>query len=296
MQKYYENKDICGFKLNIKCAEIMQMFWIYVLTFLKLSLIVESSRLCGRPNVCKCLPSISEVNCVNRQLFDVPDFENEGWYDVLDLRRNHIKVLPSQIMDNFGIIDVRDNLEFKCEIFWKSFQNKAFPIVVSNCDETQRVPGMMKDRPTSTEFEEIKKYHTRSDVSVKTSDTSTVNSIKNTVNDITETWLLRPTSIYDWNMSTIKIFSNFTENGLIPKLNMKVNIYVLYASISSAVVVAILLSVFCGKRIIRKCRRRALRGPMHEILQEEEDTCFNMNDLTAIPSSLTSMERGFKQE
>jgi hypothetical protein len=173
------------------------MSWIQVFVYVYFFLSVKS-RLCGTPRVCFCLRSLGEINCVKRGLFRVPNFEKEGLFEVLDLRKNHIRYLRQENIKKFGIIDIRENSGFDCDDFRKNFDNIVFPIIVSDC---KNVPGATTKRPDRRQ--KYSSYVTKSDKdTVSKSGKISTASIRTT-----------PTSPgFLQNMSTILQFQKLKDN------------------------------------------------------------------------------------
>jgi heme exporter protein D len=103
---------------------------------------------------------------------------------------------------------------------------------------------------------------------------------------------------YAVNLSTIWIFSDSSnERDLHSELNIKMNIYIGYAIIIAVSVVSIVVTIVCGKKILKQCRRK--RHSRHQILQEDEDeeTSFSLSDIhTDVHGSSERISRGMKQE
>lgn len=70
---------------------------------------------CGRPQLCDCLSSVSQVVCAGKDIRYVPYFPDIGSYHLLNLRHNRIAFIPPRILQQFYNVDVRDNKYFSCQ-------------------------------------------------------------------------------------------------------------------------------------------------------------------------------------
>jgi hypothetical protein len=212
---------------------------------------------------------------VNKDLFHIPNFDSEGGFTLLDLRKNHIKYIPQDILEKFVIIDIRLNEEFDCGDFEKKDKNIVYPLVLSDCG---------KD--------------------VKTTKSTTTSAVSKTTQKIMDPekvtpdkerkshWLFSTTQGYVMNMSTIWILNESSvDRDLHSQVTIKMDIYMGYAIIASVVIVILLVTVLYGKKILKICKRYRT-DPPHEILEEEEETSFS---LPSIPME-SSPSHSFKQE
>ena len=84
---------------------------------------------CGRPKLCECLSSISQVICTG------PYFNDVGSYHLLNLRYNNIPFLPGRLFNQFHNIDIRNNAHFDCERFNK-FPQYMVQRVITDCNKS----------------------------------------------------------------------------------------------------------------------------------------------------------------
>jgi hypothetical protein len=221
------------------------------------------------------LTGLSEVKCTNKELFHVPNFDNIGNFDVLDLRKNHIQCIPVNILKKFALIDIRENKEFDCEKFRNSMDNIVYPVIVSDCKD---VHGFTSRRPTTTELSHWKKKHDNG-------------------NDHSEIWSVSSTPSYVLDVSTKWMFENaLNQTVYYSKFKERMNIYMIYGIILIVALLLIIVAFFCGKRILNKCRIRTSDQHDHNILEEEEEeTSFSLPELTRRRGSW-STDNDLKQE
>lgn len=265
----------------------MRYFLVKLVVFLSLLLSAEA-RFCGRPRVCHCLEGLNKVNCINKELFKVPTFENEGVYDILDLRKNHIKSLDSEeILTKFSVIDIRQNKEFDCEQFNEKFKNIVIPIIMSDCgnndDDTDMNPSgyttyLPGDEKTTSDDDD------RFDGAEKTV-SSNMDKVTQSLLDVTE-------MLSQISLSTDYFISNISNIWTMPASGWRFNkfntIYVVYGCSAVLMMTIIFIIVWCRKKIVRRCRNENT----HHILDEEsaeEETMFQL-------TSHISPPRGVKQE
>jgi hypothetical protein len=242
--------------------------FLVILALLLFLVFHTQTRICGRPRICHCFSGLSEIKCVNKELFTVPNFEKEGSFDILDIRKNHIKFIPAEVLKKFAFIDVRENREFDCDDFLSRLKNVVYPVVLSDCeDEDGDEEGVRNRRPSSTEISRMKKkFHPYDDT-----DDLTVSNM----------WTLASTPGY---------FLNKTRDWIYTKksLENQMHIFMTYAIFATVTVIAIIVSVFCGKKIVTRCRRRRT-DPPHNILQEEdEETSFSLPEMAGSGSYFIS--------
>jgi hypothetical protein len=237
------------------------------------------SRYCGQPRVCYCLHSLGEVNCVNKQLFHIPNFDSEGNFDVLDIRRNHIKEIPDDILEKFAVIDIRHNVEFDCEDFAEKHKNIIYPMILSDCKQDVMNPkSSMSD--ISTEIN-----HNMENTQVENKQQLPVDE---------NTWSFATTTqAYVMNMSTFWVLNDTSlDRNIHSQVSVKLNIYAGYAIVASFVILVLVVTLMYGKKILRICNKYQ-SDPEHEILQEEEEeTSFSLPEI----HHASSPSHSFKQE
>jgi hypothetical protein len=237
------------------------------------------------------LRGLGEINCIKKDLFHVPSFRNEGSYDLLDLRKNHIRYIPRENLEKFGIIDIRENNEFDCEDLRKMIENRVFPLIVSDCENVlgKRNATASSVPARRTSGSSSSPYHYEKNM--RSSSSPGEREVRPTV-----TLVGLPFTTGFLNLSNIWVSDgtgSFFAKNLLSKMNSQMTVYNILTITIIVSITGILVTVFCGRKILKKCRNP---GFNHNILQEEEETSFSMAELpTNFGGSLAS-DRGMKQE